>query len=50
MSNFAFWSMAYQLGWATKEEVQEAAQLGLLTPEQANQILKTNPITEINPS
>jgi hypothetical protein len=29
-SNFAFWSMAYQLGWATREEVREAAQLGLI--------------------
>jgi hypothetical protein len=38
--------MAYQLGWATREEVQEAAQLGLITLEQSNQILKTSQQTE----
>lgn len=30
----SFWEMAYQYGWATKEDLQLAVQLNDLTPEE----------------
>lgn len=38
MTNFDLWKMFYQLGWATKDDLAKAVQLGLITQQQMDQI------------
>ncbi|WP_286886707.1 XkdX family protein [Aneurinibacillus sp. UBA3580] len=39
--NYEFWKAAYEFGWASPEQIQEAAVLGLITQEEASQIIGT---------
>lgn len=37
--DYNFWSMSYQYGWCTKEQLEEAEQQGQITQLELNQIL-----------
>lgn len=38
MTTFERWKLYYEKGWATKEQVKRAVQLGGITPEEYEQI------------
>lgn len=38
--NFAFWQMAFNLGWATKEQIRFATTMGDITEAEFKEITK----------
>lgn len=39
VSDFVFWKMAYDNGWATEQDIQDAILFELITQEQGDLIL-----------
>lgn len=39
MFGYDFWKYAYDVGWATADQIREACELGGITPAERDQIL-----------